>query len=247
MEALKERGYQLLSLMALVAAWLLLSVVLDTSALPPPHEVAAALWDLVSDGDAFPPLASTLQSTTLGFVVGFVTGIAYGVAVYVWGRFGEVFNGLFNAVLFAPTLILIFLGLVMFGHKSRLTVVLIAGLVVFPNVAVYVRDALNDLDDDVKSMALSYKVVLPQMVRDVYVPYLIPTMLASGRVAFSLAWKVAFLTEVFGYPEGLGWRVRNAYTVYDMTTLLAWLTVFIIAILMIEQLTRVVERGLVKW
>ena len=72
-------------------------------------------------------------------------------------------------------------------------------------------------------------------------------MLASGRVAFSLAWKVAFLTEVFGYPEGLGWRVRNAYTVYDMTTLLAWLTVFIIAILMIEQLTRVVERGLVKW
>lgn len=247
MEALKERGLQVLSLGLLLLAWLSLATVLDTEALPPPDLVAGVFWELVRNGEAFAPLFSTLQSTALGFAVGFMGGIAYGVLVHIFRRLGEILNGLFNVMLFMPTLILIFLGLVMFGHDNRLTVVLVIGFVVFPNVAVYVRDALGDVDDGVLAMARSYKVDTRQMVKDVYVPYLIPTMLGSGRIAFSLAWKVAFLTEVFGYPEGLGWRVRSAYTIYDMGTLIAWLSVFIVAILLIEQLTRMVERAVVRW
>lgn len=247
MESLKERGLQVLSLAALVLAWHVLSIVLDTSALPPPAEVAVRFWELVSGGRAHGPLGSTLLSTALGFVLGFLAGIAYGVIVYLAPRVGEVMSGLFNVVLFAPTLILIFLGLVMLGHDNRLTVILIAGFVVFPNVAVYIRDALRDVDPEIHIMADSYKVESWQRVKDIYIPYLIPPMLGSGRIGFSMAWKVAFLTEVFGFPEGLGWQVRMAYSVYNMTSLLAWLVVFIIAILLVEQGTRALERAVVKW
>lgn len=247
MEMVKERSAQLLSLVVLIAAWQALAVVLDSRALPPPTEVWGTFWSLVSDGDAFGPLGSTLLSTALGFVVGFAAGMAYGVAAYLKPGFARMTAGLFNIALFAPTIILIFLGLIMLGHDSRLTVVLISGLVIFPNMAVYMRDALHNLDDDVREMAASFKVGLAQRVRDIYIPYLIPPMLAAGRIGFSLAWKVAFLTEAFGFPEGLGWQVRGSYRVYDMDGLLAWLTVFIIALLLVEQLTRMVERVVVKW
>lgn len=247
MEMIKERATQALSLVVLIAAWEVLSYVLDSPALPPATEVGGRLWDLLAAGDAFGPLWSTVLSTALGFILGFLTGLAYGITVYLRPGIGAATAGLLNIALFAPTLILIFLGLIMLGHDSRVTVVLIAGLVIFPNMAVYFRDTLRDLDGDTKEMVTSFKAGLWQRVRDVYMPYLIPPMLAAGRVGFSLAWKVAFLTEAFGFPEGLGWQVRNSYRVYDMTLLLAWLAVFIIALLLVEQLTRVVERAVVKW
>lgn len=247
MEAVKERAIQLLSLVALVAAWQALAMILDTPALPPPAEVAVRFWEFVADASAFAPLASTLQSTIFGFLLAFTTGIVYGTAVYIYPRLGEVFSILFAATMFAPTLILIFIGLIMLGHDNRWAVVLITGIAVFPTITVYIRDALRDLDPEIHDMANSFKVKIGQRFRDVYLPYLVPPMLASGRIGFSMAWKVAFLTEVFGFPEGLGWRVRSAYSVYNVTSLLAWLTVFIIAILLIEQLTRMFERAIVKW
>ena len=247
MEMIKERATQALSLVVLVAAWEALSHFLDSNALPPATDVAGRLWDLVSAGDAFSPLWSTLSSTAVGFALGFVGGLFYGITVYLRPGVATVTAGLVNVGLFAPTLILIFLGLVMLGHDSRLTVIVIVALVIFPNMAVYFRETMRDLDGDIKEMAASFKAGVGQRVKDVYVPYLIPPMLAAGRIGFSLAWKVTFLTEAFGYPGGLGWQVRNSYRVYDMGLLLAWLAVFIIALLLVEQLTRVVEHAVVKW
>lgn len=247
MAVFKERLAQALSLVALVAIWEALAWVLNSPALPPSSEVAGRLWALIVEGDAFSPLASTLLSTLLGFVLGFIAGLVYGILTYLKPWFGDLTSGLFRITLFAPTLILIFLGLIMLGHDSRLSVVLISGLVIFPNMGVYFRDTLTDLDHEVREMATSYKVGVAQRIRDVYIPYLIPPMLAAGRIGFSMAWKVAFLTEAFGFSSGLGWQVRNAYRVYDMELLLSWLVVFIIALLIVEQLTRVTERGVVKW
>ncbi len=246
MEQTKERVFQASSLVALVAVWELLARALDVSALPPPTQVVVVLYDLLADGTAFGPLASTLRRTVLGFLLGFGAGVLYGIVVYVYPRFGDVSRGLFDIAMFTPTLVIIFLGLIMLGSNDY-TVVILVGFVISTNVGTYMRDALRDFDQDLVGMAVSYKAALPQRVRAMYVPYLIPPMLAAGRIGFSLAWKVAFLCEVFGFPEGLGWELRASYQIYDMPTLLAWLSLFIITLLVVEQLTRFAERSVVRW
>jgi NitT/TauT family transport system permease protein len=246
MEQTKERVFQASSLVALVAVWELLARALDVSALPPPTQVVVVLYDLLADGTAFGPLASTLRRTALGFLLGFGAGVLYGIVVYVYPRFGDVSRGLFDIAMFTPTLVIIFLGLIMLGSNDY-TVVILVGFVISTNVGTYMRDALRDFDQDLVGMAVSYKAALPQRVRAMYVPYLIPPMLAAGRIGFSLAWKVAFLCEVFGFPEGLGWELRASYQIYDMPTLLAWLSLFIITLLVVEQLTRFAERSVVRW
>ena len=247
MELLKERSLQLLSVVALVIVWQIAATIIDSSALPPPGTVAVEFWQLVEGGDALAPLYSSLLSTVLGFVLGFLLGFVYGILANLSPRFEMMSSGLFNIALFTPTLIVIFLGLIMLGHDNRLTVVLVVGFSIFTTVGTYIRDALRELDAEIVAMATSFKVGLLQRLKDIYIPHLIPPMLGAGRIAFSMAWKVAFLAEVFGFPEGLGWNVRSAYTVYDMPRLLAWLSVFVVAILIVEQLTRMLERAVVKW
>lgn len=243
---MKERFVQLLSIAALIGLWALVARFVSPGVLPTPSEILNHLTRLVATGDFVGPLIESLFRTTIGFVVGFIGGVAYGIAVAKSRWLRRSTSVLFNFLLFAPTLVIIFLSLVMMG-PGTLTVALIVGAVVGPNVAVYMRDVMGDIDLDLLAMADSFKVGTWRRVQDIYLPYLIPPMLAAARVGFSMSWKVVMLSEVFGFPGGLGFQIRISYTAYNLPLLLAWLTIFVIALLMVEQLIRSTERAVVRW
>jgi NitT/TauT family transport system permease protein len=243
----KERSFQVLSLVFIVVAWEIAARLVGLGdTYPPPSRVAPDFLELFTDGDVWGSLSSTLQRTVSGFAVAFAIGIAYGILTHVSPRFDDYSRGLFNISMFAPTLIVIFVGLVMIG-RNFIAVVIIVALCIFAEIGTYMRDAFRNFDADMVSMSKSYKVATRQRVREMYLPFLIPPMLATSRIGFTLAWKITFLCEVFGFPEGVGWEVRSSYRIYDMPLLLAWLTVFIVTLLLIEQLIRSIERAVVKW
>lgn len=242
-----EHGLQILSILLALAAW---EVTARNSGLgdtyPPASRVAPVLFEFITSGEAFGPLFSTLLRTAFGFALGFAVGVLYGILTYVFPKFGEYSRGIFTIMLFTPTLIVIFLGLIMLG-RTNLSVVLITAFAISTEVGVYMRDAFGSFDREIGSMSRSYHVRLRSLIKDVYLPFLVPPMLATARIGFTLAWKVTFLAEVFGFSGGLGWNLRLSYRVFDMPSLLAWLMLFIFVLLLIEQAIRLAERRLVKW
>ncbi|CAM5217381.1 NitT/TauT family transport system permease protein OS=Castellaniella defragrans OX=75697 GN=HNR28_000285 PE=3 SV=1 [Castellaniella defragrans] len=226
--------------------WELLARILRSSGLPPVTQVIPRAADLVKSGEAFGPLGATFFRTVVGFLLGFSLGVAYGITTFLFETFERFTRCLFQIALFTPTLILIFVSLVALG-RNNLTVILVNGFVVTATVGVYMRDAIRDFDGELADMADSYKATLLQRFTGMYLPFLVPAALAAGRIGFALAWKVAFLTEVFGFPGGLGWQVRNSYTIYDMTSLMAWLILFVATLLISQQLIRWMERRFVRW
>ncbi|RAH99004.1 hypothetical protein DLJ53_25600 [Acuticoccus sediminis] len=237
---------QIASLVFIVIVWAIASAVVNMSALPSPFAVFGTLADLVASGRAFEPLGNTLGRTILGFVLAILLGTTYGIAAALSRTFAELTRWLLQIAIFTPTLILIFLFLISLG-RSNGTIILLIGLVVMPVVGTYIRDAMGDFDDDLSGMARSYHVGLWQRVTGMYLPFLIPPLLAAGRIGFTLSWKVAFLSEIFGFPNGIGWQVKTSYDIYNIQTLLAWLMLFIIVLLVVEQLMRLAERTFVKW
>jgi NitT/TauT family transport system permease protein len=243
---MRDRGVQLVSLVAFVLLWAVVSVVIGTKILPGPVDVAPAFGRLVSTGQFLGPLFESLSRTAIGFVVGFFAGLAFGIATAKARWFSISASPLLNILLFAPTLVIIFLAIAILG-TGTIAVAFIVGVTVAPNVAIYTRDVMRDFDPELVSMADSFQVDTRQRIRDMYLPYLIPAMLAAARIGFSMSWKVIMLSEVFGFPGGLGFHIRINYTVYNLTQLLAWLAVFVIALLLIEQLLRETERAVVRW
>jgi NitT/TauT family transport system permease protein len=182
----------------------------------------------------------------VGFSVGFAAGFTVGLAMAKVPWFATTSTPLTNVVLFAPTLVVIYLGIAIIG-TNLLSIAVITGIAVAPNVAIYMRDVMRDFDPDLTSMADSFRVPTAQRILDLYLPYLIPPILAAARIGFSMAWKVTMLAEVFGFAGGLGFQIRINYGIYDLRALLAWLAVFVVALLVIEQLIRGTERALVRW
>ncbi len=247
---LRDRGIQVASMVGLLAIWELFSFLVGefagTSIMPGPIDVAPRFFRLVASGEFIGPLLETLGRTGLGFLVAFVLGMAIGIAsakvIVVKAATGLTMN----ILLFAPTLVVIYLGTAMVG-VGNITVAAVAGLLVAPNVSIYMRDVLSDFDPDLTAMADSYRVPTRQRVVDVYLPYLVPSMLAASRVAFSQAWKIVMLMEVFGQPGGLGYEIRSSYYIYDLQRMLSFLIVFVVALLVVEQGIRIAEHRLVKW
>ena len=250
---LRDRGVQAASLVALVVIWAVFATLIGTfggtSIVPGPFDVAPRFATLITSGEWVAPLLETLSRTGVGFAVAFVAGIVIGITTAKVPVFRMTTSPLLRVLLFFPTLILIYIGTSMLGVSGGgyTTIALIAGLVVGPNVAIYMRDGMNDFDPDLTAMADSYRVPTRQRVLEVYLPFLVPPMLAASRIAFSQTWKVVMLSEVFGLPGGLGFQIRSAEDIGDPKRMMAYLIVFIVALLVIEQGIRILEHRIVKW
>lgn len=243
----RQRLMDVLSIALIVALWTLLAALVGTAAIPFPTAVVAEIAPLLTSGAFVEPLLGSFARTMLGFIGAMVLGLAYGIAAARSDRFNRWTSGLFNVALFAPTLIVVFVGLLILGVDSWWSVVLVTVLTTFPGAGVYMRDVLAAIDDEMLVMARSYKVTGPRLVRDVYLPYLTPPLLSTSRLTLNTAWKVVVLAEVFGFPSGLGFEIRINYSSFNVPKLLAWLVVFIVALLAVEQVMRLLERRLVRW
>jgi NitT/TauT family transport system permease protein len=251
---LKDRGLQVLSLVGLLSLWALFSYLIGTfgghSIVPGPIDVAPEFAKLIVSGNFFQPLVETLSRTGVGFLTAFIAGLTVGLATAKLPTFKLITAPSMLVLLFAPTLVLIYLGTSMIGVRGGsgyVAIALIAGLVVAPNVAIYMRDVMADFDQELADMADSYRATTRQRIFDVYIPYLVPPILAASRICFSQSWKVVMLTEVFGMPGGLGYQIRSSYYIFDLTRMMSYLVVFILALLVIEQVIRLTEHRLVKW
>jgi NitT/TauT family transport system permease protein len=250
---LRDRGIQLLSLIALLLIWQVFATAIGAfgghNIIPGPIETAPEFTDLLGRGAYVTPLFESLSRTAIGFLTAFTAGTAIGIATAQARSVRTLTAPSMSVLLFAPTLVLIYLGTSMIGVSGGgyTTIAIIAGLVVSPNVAIYMRDVMRDFDPDIASMADSYRVPTRQRVLEVYIPYLIPPILAAARIAFSQSWKIVMLTEVFGLPGGLGFAIRSAYTMFDLDRMMSFLIVFIVALLIIEQGIRFAEHRIVKW
>jgi ABC-type nitrate/sulfonate/bicarbonate transport system permease component len=219
-----DRGFQLLGVAIVLLLWTFAAVSVGGGVLPGPADVIGPLGSIVPTGEFLGPLWETLSRTAMGFALSFVVGVSAGIAIAKVPWVSATTPVLVDALLFAPTLVVIFLGLVMLGTNT-LALTLITALVVGPTITVFIRDVMRDIDNEVITMADSYKVGTVQRVREVFLPYLIPPMLAAARIGFSMSWKVVLLGEVF----------------------LGWLIVFVVTLLLIEQLIVMLEKRIVRW
>jgi NitT/TauT family transport system permease protein len=238
---------QLLALLAFLSVWQLLHLTTKEGVLPGPGDALPKFVEIVSTGKFVEPLWATLVRTMLGFVGGFTIGVAYGIAAGRSRWFRHATWLLFLVFLFFNTLVLIFWGLAIFGNTSNVAAAVIASIAVAPTVGVYMRDVALSMDDELLEMASAYRVSRLRRAFEVYLPFLTPAMLACARIGFSLAWKITLLSEVFGLPNGLGWQIEQSYSGYQIATVMAWLAVFIISLLIVEQTIRLVERRVVRW
>lgn len=198
------RVRQLAVAAAILGAWQIYGMVLDSIVLPTPSSIAAAFWDLLVSGQLLPALGSSIKLLFIGFATAFAIGGLLGVTLGRYRVLDYTFGPYVNALYSTPEIALIPLVLVWFGFGLGGRVVVVFLACFFPiliNTYAGVRDAPTHLIEVARSFGVTREF---DLLRRVIVPAATPFILAGIRLAIGRGVVGMAVAEVYLRLGGIG-------------------------------------------
>jgi len=231
----------------LAVAWQVMATRAQSPLIPDLREIALEFEGIVVGGEAAVQIGTTLGRIALGLVIAFVLAFAIGLTS-ARNRFARAF---FEPALLlgltVPGLVWALLCVIWFGLSLKTSVVAIA-LGVAPALAVTLTQGIEAVDPQLIEAAHVYRLGFWSRLRNLWLPAILPFLLAGMRLAFSLAWKVVVLVEVFGLSTGVGYALNSAFISQNVAAVLAWTVAFTVVVAVIEYgLFQTVERAVTRW
>lgn len=214
---------------------------------PTPIAVAVELWDLTLHGKLLADLGKTLLRAVTAFLIAMTIGTAIGI---VLGRVRWADRLFASWVVVGLNLPAIVIAIALYIWLGLTEAALITAVVLnkIPLVIVNIREGVRSFSRDYDELAAAFRMPLSRRLRLIFVPQLMPFVLAAARTGLSLIWKIVLVFEVLGSDGGVGFRVSVFFQFFDITGLLAYTVAFILVVLAFEYLVmRPIERRVLRW
>ena len=238
---------RVLSLAALVALWALVAALAHSRLLPDPLSVGAAILADVRSGELPFQMACTLARVLAAFSVAFSLGVVAGYAMGRWKIVDRYADPWLIVLLNLPALVVIIFAYVWIGLNETAAIVAVA-LNKLPNVIVVTREGVRSLDAGLDDMSRAFRMKWLTRIRHVVLPQLAPYLAAVSRSSLSISWKIVLVVELIGRPNGVGFVLGSAFSLFDMTKILSYAISFVALMLAIETLlVQPLERRTNRW
>lgn len=233
----------------LVALWAFAHATkaVDPVLLPSPGEALQAFWKGLSGGTLWGDFEKTIVRTLVSFVIALAVAVPLGV---VLGANEKIYEGIEFAIDFfrstpASAMFPLFLVLFGVGEKTKIAVAAFgAALAILFNVAYGVMSARKQRQLAARVMGAPRWRVLT----DVTLLESMPQVFVGMRSGVSIALVIVIVAEMFiGSTDGLGQRIMNAQTIFDMPDMYA--SIFAAGLLgyVMNLIFLVAERRFVHW
>jgi NitT/TauT family transport system permease protein len=249
----KTIGLRAGSILVFVLIWWAASRLMDDAeVLPSPLTVGAAIMaDLSSTGPqgltAYHHIGLTLARIFIAFAASMLAGIGIGLAMGLSRTLEQALLAVIPLMLTMPTILMVFLAVMWFGYSEAGGLVAVMA-VVTPYVAVNIFEGAKAMDKSLIEMAMTFKAGRSLRLRKVYLPQLMPYIFSAFRYAFGVTWKIVALAETFGLKYGIGYMFFFWFGQFNMTEMLAWITMFVVLMLILEHgVFAVLERKAFAW
>jgi len=212
--------------------------------LPAPSDIFAALWQYQSPiiDNSWVTLWTTLVGFALATVGGLLIGIAVGWHKNIYSAIYPVLVG-FNSVpkvAVVPVLILWFgLGEV----PAIITAFLISFFPIVVNVATGLATTNPELEDVMRALGASKL----DIMRKVGIPGSLPYFFGSLKVAITLAFVGAVVSETVGANKGIGKLMLDAQAAFQVQIVFAGLLVLAFLGIVLYAATAIIEKRFTGW
>ena len=232
-EATRHIGLSVGSILALIFAWWILSLIFPPTLIPKPWETFSEVISIVTTGDFFLEMGATLRRVLVGFGIAMVVSIPLGIIMGTLRSFESFFEPPVILGLTMPGLIWAVLMIMFFGLTETSAYAAVA-VTIFPMLTISIWQGTKSIDKDLIDMSRAFHASPWSKVVDVILPQLVSHILAAIRYGLGLAWKVVVVVEMFGFSNGVGYQVVRGFNTFSMKAVLAWAITFLVVMIVIE-------------
>jgi NitT/TauT family transport system permease protein len=211
-----------------------------------PVDVLKRTWMEMTNPEIWGHLWITLQETVLAFVFGAAGGIAFGFLFARNALLAAVFDPYIKAANALPRVVLAPIFALWFGlgiwSKVALGFTLVF-FIVFFNVYQGVREVSPVVLNNARMLGMSERGLL----RHVYWPSALTWMFSSLHTAVGFALVGAVVGEYLGSSAGLGYKIHEAESVFDVTGVFAGMLILTVFVIVIDTVVTLIENRLLVW
>lgn len=226
--------------------WELLCIVLGVSdlVLPRPSEILVTLWTKFPI--LWPHILQTLYSTLIGFSLGVCIGVSLGVLVGTSKVAYSVAYPLRVGFSSIPKVAVVPIFVLWFGSGTTPAILTAMVICVFPivvNIATGLATTEPDLEDVLKTLGASKSEIL----WNVGLPRTMPYFFASLKVAITLSFVGAVLSETVASNRGIGNVMMTASSNFQVSLVFAGLIILAVLGVVLYALFSWLERRVTGW
>ena len=214
---------------------------------PSPILVAREMWMAAVAGPLLADIARTLVRAAIAFVCAMALGTAIGIAFGRKDWVDRLFSGWLLTGLNLPAIVVAIVLYIWLG-LSDFALILAVIVNKVPLVIATIREGVRSFSGDLDELGTVFRMSAWRRLRLIFVPQLMPYVLAAARTGLSLIWKIVLVFEVLGSDGGVGYRVAIMFQFFDVAGILAYTASFILVVLAFEYgVLRPMERRLLQW
>jgi ABC-type nitrate/sulfonate/bicarbonate transport system, permease component len=241
------KGNWLLSLLALILLWWIVSSLLSARVLPGPVQAVEAMLDDIKDGEIFSHLGITMFRVLASFLLTMLLGIAIGCALGLSKKLASFFNLWMVVGMTIPALVYIVVIFLWLGLSEFSAILAVTCTTMF-TISFNIWEGVKSMDKKLMEMATIFGAGKKLTFRRIIIPQLLPYIMASARFGLGLSWKMVIFVELMGRPDGIGYMINHWYALYNMPHVLSNAIIFIIVMIIIELfIGRWLEPRLFSW
>jgi NitT/TauT family transport system permease protein len=238
---------RLVSLVLFLALWQVAASLVGPHYLPDPFAVGGAIVAETRAGEMTTNLGVTLTRVLIGFSLAMAAGSAIGLALGRSETLDRLADPWLVILLNTPALVIIMFAYIWGGLNETSALAAIA-LNKLPNAVVTLREGARALDPRLDDMAHAFAFSRWRRWRHVLAPQLAPFFAAGARSGLSLVWKIVLVVELLGRPNGVGFKMNEAFQLFDLKLLLAYALPFVGLMILAETFVlRPLERKASWW
>src|SRR5689334_9391672 len=211
-----------------------------------PLDVLARVWREFTGVEIWHHLWVTLSETVLAFAFGAAGGILFGFLFARSEALAAVFDPYIKAANALPRVVLAPIFALWFGLGIWSKVALGFSLVffiVFFNVYQGVREVSPVVLANARMLGMNER----QLLRHVYWPAALTWMFSSLHTSVGFALVGAVVGEYLGSSAGLGYKIHEAESVFDVTGVFAGMLILAVFVILIDALVTAIENRLLVW
>ncbi|HNX93375.1 MAG TPA: ABC transporter permease [Syntrophomonas sp.] len=236
-----------LSILAMLLTWYVLALLIGKEyILPTPAKTGQNLLMIVGSADFWPAVLTTIGRGLLGFLISLVLGIVLGMAAGFSRLVSWLLRPWVTVMRSTPVMSIIILAIIWF--ESNLVPVVVTILMLFPIIYGNVVAGIRNINQELLEMARMYKVMPLRIINELYLPSILPYLLAGAATAMGIAWKVIIAAEILSQPNrAIGTDLMIAKINFATAQVFAWTVVVIAISFVFEYILNALENNLTKW